>query len=219
MKHKINTITKLVYNVANYLVEEKDYTSTYNKIRLLTKEVWNIHHNELLNELSKLDNSTADYQLFWLECLSWPRKSPNLKGLDGMPLFFPYSSLPSDFNGFGFHESTIDSISVNDPREVVLHIKLDSWDYQKAELTFYNVGSCFYQTEEGTIIENLGRIQDFCILSDGEVPNISFALKHLKISQVGTITDKRLFYFSGSASSNTYGSIYIFAENWNIETM
>lgn len=45
--------------------------------------------------------------------------------------------------------------SVNDLEEVVLHIKLDSWKYKKAELTFYNVGSRFYQTEEGIIIENL----------------------------------------------------------------
>ncbi|WP_025678817.1 hypothetical protein [Paenibacillus massiliensis] len=215
MKQKINKIVELVYNVANHWLEEDDYTNTYNSIRMLTKEVWNTHHNQLLNELSLLDNPTADYQLFWLECLSFPRKSPNLNGLDGMPLSLPYHSLPSDLNEFNFHDSKIEGFSINDEREVVFYIKLDSWEYDKAELTFYEVSSCFHQTNEGLIIENLDSIHDFCILSEGEAPNISFALKHLNIPNLSSIKDKRLFYFFGLNSSKTYDSIYIFAKKWS----
>ncbi len=54
MKHKIvKEIVKLVYDIYNLDFDITDFKQ-YDKLRTLTKEVWEEYHRELLSELSNL---------------------------------------------------------------------------------------------------------------------------------------------------------------------
>lgn len=223
MKKKIEKIVELVYKVSCYVIADNQYNRTFNTIRKLTEEVWNSHYRELLNELERIDNPEANYQLFWLECLGYPRKTPNLFGHDGMPLGLNYGALPSDFNRLlGFHDSKLVSVSREneDNEDIRMFIELDSWEYERAELTFYNVISSYHLVNDEIVVDHLKGISNFTILSDCEAPNIEYCIRHLKIPDTALSKnhqEKRLFCIFGTQRESS-DSLYIFADRWGLKT-
>ncbi|WP_337100122.1 hypothetical protein [Paenibacillus sp. YIM B09110] len=218
MKREVDQIVRLVYEIANQWIDESKYKSTYNTLRRLTKKVWSQYHKDLLDELRRLDNPRADYQLFWLECLGYPRKSPNLIGLDRMPLSLPYHALPSDFNSsLGLHDSRISEVIFSE-NDMIFNLKLDSWEYESGELTFHNVSDYCVLIDDKIVVEDMSEIIDFTVMSDGEAPNIEYCISHLKIPDKYSKNNNRLFYIFGANRSDRNDSIYIFAESWSWKT-
>ncbi|MFC3803879.1 hypothetical protein [Cohnella sp. GCM10012308] len=215
MKRKVDQIIKSVFDLANQWIDEGKYRKTYNTLRKLTKEVWPLYHKELLDELAKLDNPKADYQLFWLECLAFPPRTPNLFGADKMPLSLPYHALPSDFNDIGFHDSKIYKIN-NFDNGIKVQLMLDSWEDPFGEIVFHNASSFLLIKDDEILTQELQTIEEFTVLTSGEAPNIGYCLSHLKIPNQFADKEKRLFYFMGF--SDSWDSIFIFADHWSLTT-
>jgi hypothetical protein len=218
MKQKIDKIVDLVYKVSWSDISEKQYTRTFNTIRKLTGEVWANHHSELLRGLEKLDNPKADYPLFWLECLGFPRRIPNLLGLDGSPLSLNFGALPTDFNQLNFHDSKLLSV-ISEKEKIKMLIELDSWEQNHAELTFYGASSTFHLINDETVLEHLNEVSDFTILSECEAPLIEYCIKHLKLPSTALENrGKRLFCIFGFQKDQPRDSLYVLADSWSLRT-
>ena len=220
----VKKIVEIVYDIysLDFDISNFDY---YDKLRKLTCSIWELNHTELLKELEELDiESNIDFQLFWYDCLGFPKEIPKSYYKNGLPAYDLDGSIPSkiydvvsDFGGF--HDLNINYVTYENE---ILSLFLDSrcWktisntEYE-IKLTFIGVSKIIFDRtdedkQEEFKIENL---MGGHILSADEIPMIEYIFNSLNLDKAYLLPNKRLFWITSEVCYDFY---FIF-DKWTYE--
>lgn len=230
MNRKIEKITSIIFQIANWSVPGERYKEAYKKLRKLTSEVWNDFHVELLSELERIEDygMREDYQRLWYDALGFPPLIPRTYDLEGKPTSLSYGAIPSDFNNIGFHDSVIKNIVYEEKLIFDLDL-LEFWEqdgnwYQDeydAKLKFYNVEAILHREYNDKhrnfkyINFDTSRVSGNMIMGFAEIPSINYIFRYLEIDKKFYFKEKRMFLLSLTMGSDD--EVIIFADGWEMD--
>ena len=229
----MNEISEIV-NILNRIASPDSRKETLflcNRLRKINKDNWNTYYEELINELGK-DNKTiinVDYQVFWYECLGFPKVySPIFRDFQGNTLGC-YGILESDFNKVsGFHDGNINFATYQNCN-LTLFIDMysdwrsaakDKFDYI---LRFEDVFAVYYKKGASLSAKlreeiEIGSLIGIPIISIDELPAIKYILNSFNIEYYQELTKYRLFnLYSGMSHVDGLDNIIIFAKKWDLK--
>ncbi|WP_459476903.1 hypothetical protein [Clostridium saccharoperbutylacetonicum] len=220
----VKEIVKMVYDIYSLDFNISNY-DFYDKLRKLTYSIWEINHEELLQELGELDlESNIDFQLFWYDCLGFPKEVPKSYYKNGLPAYVFYGSIPSKIYDVvselgGFHDLNINYVTYETD---LLSLFLDSrcWktisnEKYEVKLTFAGVSKIMFDKtyedkQEEFKIENL---MGSHILSAEEIPMIEYIFNSLNLDKAYLLPKKRLIQIT----SEICGDFYFTFDKWTYE--
>lgn len=204
----VSNIYSLDFDISNY-----DY---YDELKELMYSIWETNHAELLQELEELDiESNIDFQLFWYDCLGFPKETPKSYYKNGLPAYVLYGYLPSKIDDVvnelgGFHDLNINYVTYEND---ILSLFLDSrcWktisnENYEIKLTFTGVSKIIFDKahedkQEEFKIEN---IMEGHILSAEELPMIQYIFNNLGLDKAYLLPNKRLFRINSEVCNYFY---------------
>jgi hypothetical protein len=223
----VREIVDIVYSIYEMQFSEIDL-GYYDNLRSLTDSIWETHHAELLQELKELDTeSNVDFQLFWYDCLSFPRESPKAFYKNGTPVNILYGDLPSKIDRVtgeigGYHDLNINYAEYEN-NTLSLYLDMRHWgiisktDYQ-LKLTFKGVKNILFY--KGVMSKK--ELEDFRveklmgnnILSGAEIPMIEYIFNSIELDKGWLIPEKRLLWLDIDIVREGFYELYFTFDEW-----
>lgn len=220
----VKEIVEMVYDIYSLDFDMSNY-DYYDELRDLTYSIWETNHTELLQELKELDiESNIDFQLFWYDCLGFPKETPRSFYKNGLPVYVFYGSIPSKIHDAvsdigGFHDLNINYLTYENG-ELSLFLDSRCWktisntDYEII-LTFSGISKVFFDKTDGDKQEEF-KIEDLMgghILSAAEIPMIEYIFNRLNLDKTYLLPNKRLFLITSEIGCN----LYLVFDKWTYE--